>query len=431
MKLKMKNIPENIEGVINAPPSKSYSHRAIIIASLADGESKISNVLLAEDVLSSINVCEKLGAEINIKENYIIVKGTNGKIHNSSNEFISLGNSGTTLRLITSISALSDNRVLLSGDSSLRERPMGDLLNTLNDLGVNAASLKYNDKAPLKIEPGYTGGIATIRGDISSQFISSLLISAPLSDKGLNLNVLKEFVSKPYVEMTIDIMDKFGVQVSKMENEASGNVDTAFIVMPSSYTACDYIVEGDFSSASYLLAACAIAGGEIRVNNLFENSKQGDKVILNILEDMGCTVEWGYDYVILKSDGNLSAVEVDLTSAPDLICTIAVLGACASGETVIKGVAHARYKETDRIATCCEALNKLNVDVEELDDGMKIKGDFTGGVVESHNDHRLAMAFSLLGLKEDVSVNDGEVFNISFPNFISVMSSIGVELELD
>ena len=431
MKLKMKNIPESIDGVISAPPSKSYSHRAIIIAALAEGESKLSNVLLSEDVLSSINVCEKLGAEIVIKDNYIIVKGTNGKIHNSSNEFISLGNSGTTLRLITSISALSDNRVLLSGDSSLRERPMGELLNTLNDLGVNATSLKYDDKAPLKIEPGYTGGIATIRGDISSQFISSLLISAPLSDKGLNLNVLKNFVSKPYVDMTIDIMDKFGVQVSKMENEASGNVDTAFIVMPSSYTACDYIVEGDFSSASYILAACAIVGGEIRINNLFKNSMQGDKLILSILEDMGCTVEWDYDSVVLKSDGVLSGVEVDLTYAPDLICTIAVLGACASGETVIKGAAHTRFKETDRISTCCEALNALGVDVEELDDGMRINGGFTGGVVESHNDHRLAMAFCLLGLKEDVSVNDGEVFNISFPNFISVMASIGVELELD
>ena len=431
MKLKMKNIPESIDGVISAPPSKSYSHRAIIIAALAEGESKLSNVLLSEDVLSSINVCEKLGAEIVIKDNYIIVKGTNGKIHNSSNEFISLGNSGTTLRLITSISALSDNRVLLSGDSSLRERPMGELLNTLNDLGVNATSLKYDDKAPLKIEPGYTGGIATIRGDISSQFISSLLISAPLSDKGLNLNVLKNFVSKPYVDMTIDIMDKFGVQVSKMENEASGNIDTAFIVMPSSYTACDYIVEGDFSSASYILAACAIVGGEIRINNLFKNSMQGDKLILSILEDMGCTVEWDYDSVVLKSDGVLSGVEVDLTYAPDLICTIAVLGACASGETVIKGAAHTRFKETDRISTCCEALNALGVDVEELDDGMRINGGFTGGVVESHNDHRLAMAFCLLGLKEDVSVNDGEVFNISFPNFISVMASIGVELELD
>ena len=431
MKLKMKNIPESINGVVNAPPSKSYSHRAIIIASLADGVSNLSNVLLSEDVLSSINVCEKLGARINITEDSIIVKGTNGKIHNSSNEFISLGNSGTTLRLITSISALSDNRVLLSGDSSLRERPMGDLLDTLNDLGVSATSLKYNDKAPLKIEPGYTGGIATIRGDISSQFISSLLISAPLSDKGLNLNVLKTFVSKPYVGMTIDVMDKFGVKVSTMQNDASGNVDTAFIVMPSSYTACDYIVEGDFSSASYLLAACAILGGELRVNNLFKNSKQGDKLILDVLEEMGCTVEWGYDYVILKSNGELSGVDVDLTDAPDLICTIAILGACASGETTITGAAHARFKETDRISTCFEALNNLNVDVVESKDGLKIKGGFTAGTVESYNDHRLAMAFSLLGLKEDVVVNDGEVFNVSFPNFISVMSKIGVGLELD
>ncbi len=431
MDLKVKSIPEKLEGTVNAPASKSYSHRAIMIAALAEGESKLYNVLLSEDVLSSINACEKLGAVIIINDDFILVKGTNGKIHNSSNEFINLGNSGTTLRLITSISALSDNRVLLSGDSSLRTRPMGELINTLNELGVNASALKYNDKAPLKIEPGYTGGIATIKGDVSSQFISSLLISAPLSDKGLYLNVLRDFVSKPYVDMTIDVMNKFGIQVAKVENDASGNVDTAFIVQPSTYTACDYIVEGDFSSASYLLAACAIGGGEIRVDNLFENSKQGDKIFLDILEKMGCTVEWSYKHVVIKSDGNLTGVEVDLTNSPDLICTVAALAACASGETKITGVAHARFKETDRIKTCCEALKNLNCDVEEFDDGMIIKGGFESGTVDSYNDHRLAMAFSLLGLKEDVRVSNGEVFNISFPNFISSMSQIGLELELD
>ena len=438
MILKVKNA-KNLQVIVKAPSSKSYSHRAVILASLAKGESKLSNVLLSEDVISSINVCKLLGANITQKDDVLVVKGTGGNLHNSSEGIIDLGNSGTTLRLITSISGLSDNSVTLSGDKSLQTRPMGPLLKSLESLGVITESVNNNDKAPIKVYPGYEGGLTSISGSISSQFISSILISGPLSSKGVELSVLPDFVSKPYVNMTIDIMNKFGVNIERLEynkhNDCEKPIKSCaiekFLIKPNSYKSTDYIVEGDYSSASYLLSACAICGGEVTVTDLFEDSKQGDKLILNILFKMGCEVICSEDKVTLKSDGNLKGVNVNLSNAPDLICTVAVLASLAEGETIISGVKHGRLKETDRISTCCEELKKLNVNLIENEDGMVIEGGVSDGEVESHHDHRLAMAFSLIGLKNNVVIKDGEVFNVSFPNFIEAMDEIGIDLELE
>ncbi|MDL2270681.1 3-phosphoshikimate 1-carboxyvinyltransferase [Methanobrevibacter sp. OttesenSCG-928-I08] len=434
MKLKVKEVFD-IGGVVKTPSSKSYSHRAIIIASLASSKSKIYDALLSEDTLASIEVCKSLGAKINFKNDHLEIIGTS-KIHNSSNKPIYLANSGTTLRLITSIAGLSDNEVTLTGDESLKTRPMGPLIDALEPLGVKIKS--SNEKAPLTVYPGYIGGETTISGGISSQFISSLLISAPLSKKGLDLFVLPEFISQPYVNMTIDIMNKFGVKVKnatftkhddcKKELKKCGIEN--FNVTPQSYKSIDYVVEGDYSSASYILAAVAILGGKVKLLNLFKDSKQGDKLILSILEQMGCKIIINDDNVIIESDGNLNGIDIDLSDAPDLLITVAILGAISKGKTKISGVKHGRFKETDRIATTCLELKKLNCDVEELEDGMIIGDGVSSGTVDSHKDHRLAMAFSLLGLKHDVTVLNGEVFNVSFPNYIEVMAKIGVNLEL-
>ena len=420
MKLKVKDFSD-IKGIVEAPPSKSYSHRAIIIASLSEGTSKIYNLLLSEDTKSSICVCKALGSEITQKNDYLEITGTS-KIHNSFNEPIDLGNSGTTLRIITSIAGLSDNEVILTGDASLKTRPMKTLIDGIKPLGVEIESTNY--KAPLTIKPGYIGGKTTIDGSISSQFISSILISAPLSQEGVEFNVSGDFISKPYVDMTIDLMEQFGVNVLKdLKNQS-------FKITPQKYKSCDYIVEGDYSSASYLLATVAILGGKIQIKNLFSSSKQGDKLILKILEDMGCNILINDDNVIIESDGNLKGINVDLSSSPDLLITVAILGAVSSGTTTITGVKHGRFKETDRIAVTASELKKLSCDVRELEDGLIINGGISGGIVSSHKDHRVAMAFSLLGLKEDVAVIDGECFDVSFPNFIETMAEIGVELEL-
>ena len=437
MILKVKNI-SNIGGVVKAPPSKSYSHRAVILASLAKGTSKLYDMLYSEDTLASIRVCEALGAQITRHDDYLEVVGTGGKLHNSSNVPIDLANSGTTLRLMTSVSALSDNEVTLTGDDSLKTRPMGLLMNALKPLGINTKSLNDNEKAPILIKPGFAGGETNIYGNVSSQFISSILISSPLSKHGVTLYVLPEFKSRPYVNMTLDIMRKFGVKSLKGYYLKHDNCDKEFQscridefkITKQDYFACDYTVEGDYSSASYLLALIAINGGKAKIKNLFRNSKQGDKVILDILQQMGAKIIRGDDYVEIGSDGNLKAIDVDLSNAPDLLITVAVLAAMADGTTNITGVAHARVKETDRIDTTCRELEKLGCKLEEYEDGMSITGGVTSGVIDSHGDHRLAMAFSLIGLKHEVKITNGEVFDVSFPNFIESMDELGFELEL-
>ena len=438
MKLKVKNISK-IGGVVKAPPSKSYSHRAVILASLAKGTSKLYDMLYSEDTLASIRVCKALGAKINKTDDYLEVVGTGGKLHNSSTEPIDLANSGTTLRLMTSISALSDNEVILTGDESLQTRPMGLLMDALMPLGIETESLNDNDKAPILIKPGYVGGETNIYGNVSSQYISSIIISSPLSDKGVTLYVLPEFKSKPYVNMTLDIMRKFGVKSLRgyyLKHEScdkehqSCRIDE-FKVKKQDYVACDYTVEGDYSSASYLLALIAINGGKAKIRNLFRDSKQGDKYILDILQKMGATIIRGEDYVEIASNGDLKAIDVNLSNAPDLLITVAVLAAMAEGTTNITGVAHARVKETDRIDTTCRELEKLGCKLVEHEDGMSITGGASSGVVDSHGDHRLAMAFSLIGLKHDIEITNGEVFDVSFPNFIESMAELGFELELE
>jgi 3-phosphoshikimate 1-carboxyvinyltransferase len=396
-------------------------------------------MLYSEDTLASIRVCEALGAKINKTDEYLEVVGTDGKLHNSSEAPIDLANSGTTLRLMTSVSALSDNEVTLTGDDSLQTRPMGLLMGALQPLGVETISIKDNEKAPILIKPGYVGGETNIYGNVSSQFISSILISSPLSKNGVTLYVLPEFKSRPYVNMTLDIMRKFGVKALRGYYLKHDNCDKEhqscrideFKVTKQDYIACDYTVEGDYSSASYLLALIAINGGKAIIRNLFRDSKQGDKYILDILQKMGATVVRGEDYVEIASDGNLKAIDVDLSNAPDLLITVAVLAAMAEGTTNITGVAHARVKETDRIDTTCRELEKIGCKLVEREDGMSITGGVTSGVVDSHGDHRLAMAFSLIGLKHDIKITNGEVFDVSFPNFIESMAELGFELELE
>ncbi len=437
MNLKVKNISD-IGGVVKAPPSKSYSHRAVILASLAKGTSRLYDMLYSEDTLASIRVCEALGAEITRNDDYLEVIGTGGKLHNSSKNPIDLANSGTTLRLMTTVASLSDNEVILTGDDSLQTRPMDLLLESVKSLGIDSSSVNDNGKAPILIKPGYSGGETNISGSVSSQYISSIIISSPLSKEGVTLFVLPEFKSRPYVDMTLDIMKKFGVKVLKgfyvkhddcSKSHQSCRIDE-FKIKKQDYNACDYTVEGDYSSASYLLAAVAINGGHGKVLNLFKKSKQGDKLILEILEKMGADIKIHDDYVEISSDGKLNGIDVDLSNAPDLLITVAVLAAMAEGTTNITGVRHARVKETDRIDTTCRQLEKLNCKLEEFEDGMSITGGVSSGVVDSCGDHRLAMAFSLIGLKHDIEITNGEVFDVSFPNFIEAMAEIGLELEL-
>jgi len=418
---------EKIRGVVQAPPSKSYTHRAFFLAALARGESTIRSPLYSEDTLASLVACQAFGSQFQVSDEVCLVQGTAGKLQ-TPEDVLDLKNSGTTLRLATTLASLAPGSTVLTGDESLRTRPMQPLLAALDKLGVRAWSTRDNGLAPIIIREGFQGGSASIPGDVSSQYISSILLSAPYAQEGVELEVTGDFKSQPYVEMTLDIMAHFGVQVDYQPDEKRFRVD------PQTYQSQNYTVEGDYSSASYLIAAAAILESEVTIRNLFRDSHQGDKIILDIVEKMGVQVQRGEDEVKLESDGQIQGVEVNLEDAPDLVPTVAVLGALADGTTTITGVEHARYKETDRISTTAQELTKLGFQVQEERDGLilggKIPEEFSGMVVDSHGDHRLAMALSLVGLKVGkLRVQNAEVHHISFPRYRGVMEKLGCHIE--
>jgi 3-phosphoshikimate 1-carboxyvinyltransferase len=414
---------ENIEGVVNAPPSKSYSHRAFIIASLAEGKSHIKYPLYSEDTNATIESCRAFGTKIEVKRSECIIQGTCGRLKTPDN-VLDVKNSGTTLRLISSLASLAPHYTIITGDSSLRKRPMQDLIQSLEKIGVNIHSTRANGMAPIIVKGGIKGGRTVIRGDVSSQFISSILITAPYADNPVKLEIQGKFISQPYVDMTLDIMKDFAVDVEH-EYTTKNPLSHIFHVEPQKYRGIDYTVEGDYSSASYLIAAGAALKSDLTVKNLNTNSKQGDRFILDIVKRMGCDVDQSEKAVQIKGHGELHGADVNLKNTPDLLPTVAALGAIADGTTRITGAEHARFKETDRIHTCALELAKLGVSVEEKNDGLIIEGGVKGGIVDSHNDHRLVMALYLVGLKSgNVKIQNASVYDVSFPNFIEVMENL-------
>jgi 3-phosphoshikimate 1-carboxyvinyltransferase len=374
--------------------------------------------LYSEDTLASLECCRAFGSNIEVKTEECNVIGTGGDF-NTPDDVLNVKNSGTTLRIITSAASLAANYTVLTGDNSLRERPMQDLIQALRKLGVKVYSTRNNGKAPIIIKGGLIGGESVIKGDVSSQYISSILLSAPYAENPVSLKVNGDFISKPYVDMTLDIMRKFGVNVEYQ------SVDKSFHVTPQKYNAIEYTVEGDYSSASYLIAAGAALNSDLTVKNLDSKSKQGDQIILDIVQEMGCNVQVKKDEVKLMSTGKLQGIDVELKNTPDLLPTVAALGAVASGTTRIRGVEHARYKETDRINTSAIELAKLGAIVKEEEDGLIIQGGVHGGVVDSHNDHRLVMALYLIGLKVGkVRIKNAGVYDVSFPNFPQIMDKL-------
>lgn len=414
---------ETMEGVVNAPPSKSFTHRAFLIAALAGGSSKIKYPLYSEDTIATVDSCRAFGGDMEAKGDECLVKGTGGKLE-TPEDVLDVKNSGTTLRLLSSASSLAPGCTVLTGDSSLRTRPMQDLIESLRKLGVSIHSTRENGRAPIVVKGGIKGGQTSIMGDVSSQFISSILLTAPYAESPVDLEIEGRFISKPYVDMTLDVMGEFGVDVASTFNPESVR-PTQFHVEPQKYRGREYTVEGDYSSASYMIAAAASLNSDLTVKNLKQNSKQGDKLILDIVDEMGCRVNLKENEVNIQGQGELKGVDVNLEHTPDLLPTVAALGAIAQGTTRIFGVEHARLKETDRIHACALELSKLGVDVKENQDGLTIKGGATGGVVESHNDHRMVMALYLIGLKVGgVKIENASVYDVSFPEFIEVMETI-------
>ncbi len=412
-----------ISGQVTCPPNKSYTHRAIFLASLAGNDSKVENVLLSADTIATIDTCKKFGADIETENSSIIVKnpiklGTNVPEINTEN-------SGTTIRIASGIASLFSEEITLTGDSSLQKRPMQPLLDALSSIGAQCSST--DGKPPIKIKGKISGGDVTIPGNFSSQFISALLISAPLTENGINLSIEGNLVSKPYLDATIATMRKFGVTVQTLIPYKRYNIS------PQIYRNTTFTVPIDFSSLALLLSAAVLNGEDISIKGNIGNLPQGDEVFIDILEQLGVTVTINDEEIKVKSPEKLSGGRFDLSNSPDLLPPLAILAINSSSPIEIVNVKHARLKETDRIAIVARELTKLGIKIEEKEDGMILEPseNIVGAELNSENDHRLFMAFCIAGMYiGNCIVSDPESVKVSYPNFVEVMNRLGAKIQV-
>lgn len=415
-------IGKELRGSIKAPPSKSYTHRALVCASLANGFSEVVNPLICDDTLATINALISLGIDIAIRGNYVEVYG--GSLKPRVN-VINCYESGTTLRFITAISALTNELIFITGYGSLLRRPIGELVRALNSLGGRVGC--SNDYPPVVTFGRVKGGKALIRGDISSQFISSLLLISPLALTDVSLEVFN-LESKPYVLMTLDVQKSFGVNVDYVFDDKVSK----FYVRPSRYVPTEFVVEGDWSSTSYFLVGATISG-EVRVEGVSVRSLQADKAIVDVLKSVGASLRLGDDWVEVSSNV-LEGFHYDVRDSPDLLPTLAVLAAVSRGTSRISGISRCRFKESDRVEAVVSNLRRLGITANVLGDELVIKGveRVRGGIIESYDDHRVAMAFSLLSLKssEGLVINNAFSVSKSYPSFWRDLRSLGVDVEV-
>ncbi|MDL0121859.1 3-phosphoshikimate 1-carboxyvinyltransferase, partial [Halobacterium salinarum] len=345
---------------------------------------------------------------------------------------IDCANSGTTMRLVTAAAALADGTTVLTGDKSLRARPHGPLLDALSGLGGTARSTRGNGQAPLVVDGPVSGGSVALPGDVSSQFVTALLMAGAVTETGIETDLTTELKSAPYVDITLDVLDGFGVSAG--ETAAGYRVPGGQAYAPSGG---EYAVPGDFSSASYLLAAGALAaadGAAVVVEGMHP-SAQGDAAIVDVLERMGADIDWDTESgVITVQRSELSGVEVGVADTPDLLPTIAVLGAAADGTTRITDAEHVRYKETDRVAAMAESLSKLGASVEERPDELVVRGgdtELSGASLDGRGDHRLVMALAVAGLVADgeTTIAGSEHVDVSFPDFFEVLAGLGADAD--
>ena len=413
-----------VSGKIICPSNKSYTHRAIFLASLADGKSIIKNILKSGDTNATINACKNFGVEIKETGDNITVNSS-GELKLDDN-MIDAANSGTTIRFATAISVLSEGKTVLSGDQSLNKRPMKPLLDALESLGAKCSS--NNGNPPISVSGRIKGGEIQIPGNISSQFISALMITAPKLENGIILNIRDKLVSKPYVDATITTMKKFGVDVEAVIPYQK------YIIPAQSYKPTTFTVPSDFSSISLLLSAAVLLGEDLTIQMTMGNMPQADEAIIDILEIMGIVVTLDKNTIKIKSPEKLDGGKFDLSNSPDLIPAVAILALKTSKPIEIFNVKHARYKETDRIAILARELSKLGIKVIEKKDGLILKnsGSLAGASLNSENDHRLFMAFCIAGMYVgNCTVSHPESVKISYPDFFQDMKRIGCKIFID
>jgi 3-phosphoshikimate 1-carboxyvinyltransferase len=417
-----------VGGRARAPPSKSYTHRAILAAGYSDG-AVVADSLVSADTRATMRAVEAFGGRVDRTDGDLDVTGFAGR-PTVPDDVIDCANSGTTTRLVTACAALGDGLTVLTGDDSLRSRPQGPLLDAVEQLGGRAESTRGNGQAPLVVGGSVGGGTVSIPGDVSSQYVTALLMAGAVTDEGIDVDLETELKSAPYVDITLEVLDAFGIEAE--ETAAGYRVSGG-----QRYGREDpYPVPGDFSSMSYLLAAGAVAGAEggVVVEGAYP-SAQGDSAIVDVLERMGADISWDREageITVRRSD--LSGVEVDVGDTPDLLPTVAVLGAVADGDTRIVNCEHVRLKETDRVRAMATELEKLGAAVTETEDTLTIHGgrsDLRGATVAGHDDHRIVMSLVVAGLvaEGETTVAGSDHVDISFPAFFDVLYDLGAELD--
>lgn len=404
---------------ITVPGSKSYTHRMLIAAALSDGMSIIENPLVSEDTRFTIGALKQLGIRIEAAAGDLGVHGKGGVLKPVATP-IYLGDSGTSMRLLCGMVALGKGMYTLTGDTRMEMRPIKDLLTALKQLGVEARSVKNNGCPPVEIAGArITADRVDVNCRKSSQYLSALLLISPMIQSGLEIHVTDGPVSRPYVDLTLGVMNTFGVQFERDGYQK-------FIVRGGQrYRAGKYVVEADCSHAAYFWAAAAITGAEIKVTGTAVDSVQGDVRFVDILQKMGCRVSGEPDGISVAG-GPLHAVEVDMSDLPDQVPTLAVVAAFAEGTTRIRNVAHLKSKESDRLRATAVELNKMRIQAKYSDNALAVKGGApTGSIVDTYHDHRIAMSFALSGLKvPGIRIRDPNCVEKSFPNFWQVFDGL-------
>ena len=395
-----------------APPAKAYTLRALVLASLAEGTSRIGNPLLGQDQLHLIGCLENLGARITQDGGDLLVTGCSGRYHPQSEE-LNAGESGVTMNFLSSLSALCDREVTLTGKKGLLRRPIDEVIKGMSQLGGRATYLGKEGFPPVRIHPSpLKGGRTVMSGNKTSQYFSSLVIAGALTEEDTTVICSDEMSERPYFDITTSMMDLFGVRTE--------NRDYREIRIPSgqNYRACDMVVEGDYSSATFFFLAAAVCGKEVTVTGLNRNSVQGDRKILPLLEEMGCSVQWTGEKVTVTG-GALKPLRTDGTDIPDMVPSLAVAAAFAKGESVFTGVGRLRYKECDRLEAINRNLEAMGGKVRYDEDTLYITGTpLRGARIDSFNDHRIAMAFAVAGLAvTGQEIGDPDCVGKSFPDF--------------
>ncbi|CDH34979.1 3-phosphoshikimate 1-carboxyvinyltransferase [Xenorhabdus bovienii] len=412
-----------INGTINLPGSKSVSNRALLLAAFAKGTTRLTNLLDSDDIRHMLNALTALEIPYRLSDDRTCceVDGIGGTITGKGALELFLGNAGTAMRPLAAALCLGDNNVVLTGEPRMKERPIGHLVDALRQGGAKIDYLEQENYPPLHIKGGFSGGKVVVDGSVSSQFLTALLMAAPLAANDTDIHIQGDLVSKPYIDITLALMESFGVTVENHQYQIFHVKGQQQYQSPG-----HYLVEGDASSASYFLAAAAIKGGTVRVTGIGKNSLQGDTKFADVLEKMGATIRWGNDFVECER-GTLIGVDMDMNAIPDAAMTIATTALFAQGETVIRNIYNWRVKETDRLNAMATELRKIGAEVEEGHDYIRVvpPQKLNHAEIATYNDHRMAMCFSLVALSDTpVTILDPGCTAKTFPDYFNQLEKL-------